>query len=207
MTIITDIYTCINSHNAQALENIFPDKQLANKINWQTNQYIKILNNVLIRCVEVHARDCLPIILGLKDFDKIDSKKNIYGDALDIAIGNYLANPTDNNFYFVDQIITKKPDKVHQLIYRIIWTDSIDILLRHIHLIDKSSVHGVYFIGNLTEFAISAVANSNYKIFEFVYKQLYQELNSLPNINTNPNIRKIVKKLPVLLMLFYFSIK
>ena len=105
MTKITDIYIHINSHNAQALENIFQDKQLKNKINWQENQYIKVLNNVLTRCVEVHARDCLPIILGLKDFDEID--KSIYADALDIAIRNYLANPVDNNFYFVDQIITK----------------------------------------------------------------------------------------------------
>jgi hypothetical protein len=48
MTKITDIYIHINSHNAQALENIFSDKQLKNKINWQENQYIKVLNLSLI---------------------------------------------------------------------------------------------------------------------------------------------------------------
>ncbi len=187
MTIITDIYSCINSHNAQALENIFADgSTLKSKCKWQENQYIKVLSNILSRCVEVHTSECLDIILGLKDFDSIDAKDNIFGSAFDIAVKNYLANPVDNNYYFVNQIIKKKPSKVHSFINLIINQDNFDIFIKNLHLINTSNRR---FIENLTKYTTSAIANSSYKIFEFLYGELIQKLNA------NPNKDELVKQI------------
>ncbi len=190
MTIITDIYTCINSHNAQALENIFADgTTLKSSCKWQENQYIKVLSNILSRCVEVHTPECFDIILGLKDFDNIDSKENIFGPAFDIAIGNYLANPVDNNYYFVNQIIKKKPTNIHTFIHRIIKQDNFDIFIKNLHLINTTGDH---FIENLIKYTILAVTNSSHKTFEFLYRELIQKLNT--NQNKNDLVKQVSKE-------------
>ncbi len=186
MTIITDIYTCINSHNAQALENIFADgTTLKSKCKWQETQYIKVLSNILSRCVEVHTPECFDIILGLKDFDEINTKENIFSPAFEVGVANYLANPIDKNYYFVDQIIKKRPTNIHTFIHRIIKQDNFNIFMKNLHLINTSSEH---FINNITNYTILAVAKSSYKIFEFLYGELIQK------INTNPNKNDLVKQ-------------
>jgi len=188
MATISEIYNYVNAHNFKQIEIILSDENIVKNIKWN---FIKYSKNIISRCVEVHATECFNLIIDYfensnSDLIKLIDKQNIYKDAIQIAIENYINYQSLENKHFLEKLFLLLLDNNKlNVLSKLIKVSNCDIFLnfsKYINLQDKKII--IYLIE-------IAILSNNIEIFKFLIDNSLNFINDILDIIPNFIIKSI----------------
>jgi hypothetical protein len=157
MPTITELFIHVNSHNAPAILDIVSNKKNFSKIKWS---FKKHSTDILTRCVEVHAKECFNILLDVCVFDT-----NLeYRNAMTLACENYIDYPCDENLYYINKLITKKPEFSLTFIQKIIQSNNVNLFKINQTIINYNQIEIVKTLLNV------CCNYDNIGVFEIIFE-------------------------------------
>lgn len=173
MVTISEIFTYVNCHNAPAIFDIVSNKKNLDEIKWT---FKKQSQDILSRCVEVHAKECFDILLNAHIFPD-----NIYTKVMYLACVNYINYASQENYHYIDKILEKFPGKFNNILIRkLIEKKNVELFKQHYNKVN-------YLEDDIDELLIHCCEENSLSIFEILFENIPQPQKNIL-IDVMPNI-------------------